>query len=381
MEYSKTQVLEALKLVKYPENGKDLLELGMIEDIKVTGNRINFSLHFKKQNNPFAGSIRKACELAIRSALGNEVEININIVSDPVTKTTGSNEIISLAGVKNIIAIASGKGGVGKSTVSVNLAVAMAKRGARVGLLDADVYGPSIPKMFSLEGEHPEFKKVGNIDIIIPIEKHGVKLLSLGFLVDPADALIWRGPMATSAIKQMITQSDWGELDYLFIDLPPGTGDIHLTIVQEIPVTGVVIVSTPQQVALADAIKGIAMFTTEKINVPVLGLVENMAWFTPAEYPENKYYIFGKDGCKNLAAEMQIDFLGQIPIVQGICDDGDAGRPSVLDENNPAGHAFIRLAENLVHSLDKRNENFEPTKRVEIEKKSLFRKLKNKKNG
>jgi ATP-binding protein involved in chromosome partitioning len=381
MEYSKTQVLDALKLVKHPENGKNLLELGMIEDIKITGNRIDFSLYFKKQNNPFAGSIRKACELAIKAALGSGVEVNISTIFDPVTKASDSAGIPALAGVKNIIAVASGKGGVGKSTISVNLAVAMAKNGASVGLFDADVYGPSIPKMFSLEGEHPSFKKVGNAEIIVPIEKHGVKLLSLGFLVDAADALIWRGPMATSAVKQLITQSDWGELDYLFIDLPPGTGDIHLTIVQEIPVTGVVIVSTPQKVALADAIKGIAMFTTEKINVPVLGLVENMAWFTPAEYPEKKYFIFGRDGCKNLAAEMHIDFLGQIPIVQGICDDGDAGRPSVLDENNPAGQAFIKLAENLVYSLDKRNKNLKPTKRVEIEKRSLFRKLKNKKNG
>ena len=309
MEHKKTQVSEALKLVKHPEYGKNLIELGMVEDIKVTGNRIEFSLHFKKQNNPFAGSINKACERAIRSVLGSEVEININTITDPVTKASESPEILALAGVKNIIVIASCKGGVGKSTISVNLAVAMAKNGASVGLLDADIYGPSIPKMFSLEGVHPSFKKVGNSEIIIPIEKHGVKLLSLGFLIDPEDALIWRGPVATSAIKQLITQSDWGELDYLFIDLPPGTGDIHLTIVQEIPVTGVVIVSTPQKVALADAIKGIAMFTTQKINVPVLGLVENMAWFTPAEYPENKYYIFGRDGCKKLAAEMQIEFL------------------------------------------------------------------------
>ncbi len=375
MEYSKEQVLEALKQVKHPENGIDLIELGMVKDIKIGGNRIDFSLHFKKPNNPFAGSIRKACELAIKSFLGDEVEINVAIISDPVIHEPKPSDNQSLAGVKNIIAIASGKGGVGKSTVSVNLAVALAKNGASVGLFDADVYGPSIPKMFSLEGEHPSVKKEGNNEIIIPVEKHGVKLLSMGFFVDPGDALIWRGPMATGAIKQLITQSDWGELDYLFIDLPPGTGDIHLTIVQEIPVTGVVIVSTPQQVALADAIKGIAMFKTDKINVPVLGLVENMAWFTPAEYPENKYYIFGKDGCKNLAAEMQIDFLGQIPIVQGICDDGDAGRPSVLDENNPAGKAFRILAENLIHSLEKRINKLDPTKKVEIKKNRLFRKF------
>jgi ATP-binding protein involved in chromosome partitioning len=370
MKYQEEKVLEALKLVKHPENGKDLVELGMIENIRITGNSVNFSLHFKKQNNPFAGSIRKACEVAIRSLLGNDVEINIAITSsDLLNPESKSVQNRSLPGVKNIIAIASGKGGVGKSTIAVNLAVAIAKNGASVGLIDADVYGPSIPKMFGLEGEKPLFRKDGNRELMIPIEKHGVKLLSVGFFVDPGDALVWRGPMATGAIKQLITQGDWGDLDYMLIDLPPGTGDIHLTIVQEIPVTGVVIVSTPQKVALADAIKGISMFTNEKINVPVLGLVENMAWFTPAEYPENKYYIFGQDGCKNLAAEMKIDFLGQIPIVQGICDDGDSGSPSALDENHPAGKAFMLLADNLIHSLEKRIKYLDATKKVEINKK------------
>jgi ATP-binding protein involved in chromosome partitioning len=380
MQYSKEQVLEALKKVKHPENGINLVELGMIEDIKITDNRAYFSLHFKKHNDPFTGSIRKACELAIKSVLGKDVEINITVTT-PDSPNQNSNSVRNhpLTGVKSIIAIASGKGGVGKSTVAVNLAVAMAKNGAGVGLIDADVYGPSIPKMFGIEGEQPLITKVGNKELMIPIEKYGVKMLSVGFFVDPGDALVWRGPMATSAIKQLITQGDWGDLDYLFIDLPPGTGDIHLTIVQEIPVTGVVIVSTPQQVALADAIKGIAMFTSDKINVPVLGLVENMAWFTPAEYPENKYYIFGKEGCKNLAADMKIDFLGQIPIVQGICDDGDAGRPSVLDVNHPAGKAFLLLADNLIHSLEKRIENLDPTRKVEISlNKRRFVKIKNK---
>ncbi len=248
------------------------------------------------------------------------------------------------SGIKNIIAVASGKGGVGKSTIAVNLAVAVAKTGASVGLVDADVYGPSLPKMFDLEGERPQIKREGEKEIIVPIEKHGVKVVSIGFFVRPEDALVWRGPMATSALKQILTQTEWGELDYLFIDMPPGTGDIHLTLVQETAVTGVVIVSTPQEVALADAVKGIAMFTGEKINVPVLGLVENMAWFTPAELPENKYYIFGNDGVKNLAEKMNIDLLGQIPLVQGIREDGDSGRPSALDENHPAGKPFEELA-------------------------------------
>ena len=367
MKDSGQQVIEALKQVKHPENGKDLIELGMAEDINIVGNRIDFTLRFKKHNDPFKGSIRKASELAIRSVLGNDIEINITLQeTDTVNQQAKPVQDHPLSGVKNIIAIASGKGGVGKSTVSVNLSVALAKMGASVGLIDADVYGPSIPKMFGLEGEQPEIIKVGNKELMVPIEKHGVKMLSVGFFVDPGDALVWRGPMATSAIKQLITQGDWGDLDYLFIDLPPGTGDIHLTIVQEVPVTGVVIVSTPQKVALADAIKGIAMFTGDKINVPVIGLVENMAWFTPAEYPENKYYIFGRDGCKNLASDMKIDFLGQIPIVQGICDDGDSGRPSALDENHPAGKAFILLADNFIHALKKRIENLDPTKRVEV---------------
>jgi ATP-binding protein involved in chromosome partitioning len=354
-------------MVRHPENGRDLTELGMIEDLITTDKSIDFTLRFKKSNDPLINSIRKACESSIRKLLGDDVVINISIPntvspnpeSGPVSKN-------ALHGVKNIIAIASGKGGVGKSTIAVNLAIAMAKKGASVGLLDADVYGPSVPKMLSLEGEKPEFSASGDKENIIPLLKYGVKVLSIGFFVDPKDALVWRGPMATGAIKQFINQADWGELDFMFIDMPPGTGDIHLTIVQEIPVTGVVIVSTPQQVALADAIKGIAMFTGEKINVPVLGLVENMAWFTPAEYPDKKYYIFGKDGCKNLADKIGIDLLGQIPLVQGICEDGDAGRPSVLDENHPAGKAFALLAEKLIRSLEKRNSLLNPTKRVEI---------------
>ena len=267
--------------------------------------------------------------------------------------------------VKHIIAVASGKGGVGKSTVAVNLAVALAKSGSSVGLIDADVYGPSIPKMFDVEGDRPSARSEDGVEWILPIEKYGVKLLSVGFFVKPEDAVVWRGPMATSALKQLISQGDWGELDYLLIDLPPGTGDVHLTMVQEVPVTGVVIVSTPQEVALADVIKGINMFTGDKIKVPVLGLVENMAWFTPEELPDNKYYIFGQEGCKKLAEKMGIPLLGQIPIVQGIRESGDSGKPVALTEN-PSGEAFRLLSEEVKKAVDKRMAELEPTQKVEI---------------
>jgi len=268
--------------------------------------------------------------------------------------------------VKNIVAVASGKGGVGKSTVAANLAVALAQSGKRVGLIDADVYGPSIPKMFDVEGERPSARTEDGVEWIAPIEKYGVKLLSVGFFIKPEDAVVWRGPMATSALKQLITQGDWGELDYLLIDLPPGTGDVHLTMVQEVPVTGVLIVSTPQDVALADVIKGINMFAGEKINVPVLGLVENMSWFTPEELPDNKYYIFGKEGCKNLAEKMGIPLLAQVPIVQGIRESGDAGKPIALSSDSSSGKAFGKLAQGLEEALNKRNMEQAPTKKVEI---------------
>ena len=271
-----------------------------------------------------------------------------------------------LPGVKNIIAIASGKGGVGKSTVSVNLAVALAKLGYRVGLLDADIFGPSVPKMFNEEDARPMLETHEAGDLIVPVEKYGVKLLSIGFFVDKNDAVVWRGGMASNALKQLISDVRWDDLDYFLIDLPPGTSDIHLTLVQTLAVTGAVIVSTPQQVALADARKGINMFRNEKINVPVLGLVENMAWFTPAELPENKYYIFGKDGVKQLAEEMQIPLLGQIPVVQSICESGDKGVPAATDENSITGNAFIRLAEEVVERTDERNSRLSETKCVEI---------------
>ena len=259
-----------------------------------------------------------------------------------------------LPGVKNIIAVSSGKGGVGKSTIAVNLAVALASKGYEVGLLDADIFGPSVPKMFGEEDYRPEVKREDENDILLPLVKYGVKILSIGFFVDPAEAVVWRGPMASNFLKQLITRGEWGDLDFLLVDLPPGTSDIHLTLVQEVPVTGAIVVSTPQEVALADAIKAISMFRSEKINVPVLGLVENMSWFTPAELPQNRYYIFGRDGCKNLSEKMDVPLLGQIPVVQSICEGGDMGHPVVLDDSI-AGKAFMELADEVAEKVNLRN--------------------------
>ncbi len=362
MNYTKEQLMEALKPVKHPEAGLNVVDMGLVKDISISGKKISLTLKFKKPNDPFAKSVSKACAGAIKAYLGEEVEIEI-ITSGFVEKEEARKP---LSGVKNIIAIASGKGGVGKSTIAVNLAVAVARSGFSVGLADADVYGPSVPKMMGMENVQPEIRLEGNTEYIVPVEKHGIKTLSIGFFIKPEDALVWRGPMATNALKQLLNQADWGDLDYLFIDMPPGTGDIHLTLVQEVPVTGAIIVSTPQQVALADAIKGIAMFRGDKINVPVLGLVENMAWFTPAELPDNKYYIFGKEGCKKLAEKLKIPLLGQIPVVQSICDDGDAGRPSVLEKRGLAWEAFESLAGKVIAEVDKRNASLDPTKKVEI---------------
>ncbi len=356
-----SSVLDSLKEVINPDNEKDIVTLDMVRDLKVEGRKVSFTLVFPKSKNPFAQSVKKSCEHQISAQLGKDIETDIKIDAQQVV-----HKERPLPNVKNIVAIASGKGGVGKSTVAVNMAVALAKLGYSVGLIDADVYGPSIPKMFDLESAKPVLKQIDGRDRIIPAEKYNVKVLSIGFFVDQKEALVWRGPMATSALKQLIHDGYWGDLDYLLIDLPPGTGDVHLTLVQSLAVTGVVIVSTPQAVALADAIKGISMFTGKSIRVPVLGLVENMAWFTPEELPDNKYYIFGKDGCKNLAAEMKVPLLGQIPLVQGIREGGDNGRPVADDENSVSGRAFMELAKETVRQVGIRNASAEPTEIVEL---------------
>jgi len=360
-------ITDALEKVRYPGTGKNLVEMGMVEDdIRIESNRVSFSILFEKPNDPFIKSIVKAAETAILTYIDDGIDIKGNI--QVKIKQTHPPEEPShlLPDVKNIVAIASGKGGVGKSTVAANLAVALAQLGYKVGLLDADIYGPSVPKMFDEEEARPVLEKIDEKDWIIPVEKYGIKILSIGFFVNKKDALVWRGTMASNALRQLISDARWGELDYFLIDLPPGTSDIHLTLVQTLAVTGVIVVTTPQEVALADARKGVDMFAGEKINVPVLGIVENMAWFTPAELPDNKYYLFGKEGGKRLAEELRIPLLGQIPIVQSICEGGDAGKPVALDENSITGFAFQKLAHQMVEQVDFRNTHYEATRRVMV---------------
>lgn len=358
-------VTDALRTVNYPGSSEDVVSMDMVQEIRIAGQRINFSLVFQKSNDPNIESLVVACEEAIKKYLGGQVEIENNIT----VKFLHDMERPVLPGVKNIVAVASGKGGVGKSTVAVNLAVALANTGAKVGLIDADIFGPSIPKMFGTEFTRPLGEKVNGKDMIVPVEKFGVKFLSIGFFVEPENAIIWRGPMASNALKQLIMDALWGELDYMLIDLPPGTSDIHLTMVQTLPVTGAVIVTTPQEVALADVIRGTSMFQSKSIDVPVLGLVENMSWFTPAELPDNKYYIFGKDGGKMLAEKLGINLLGQIPIVQSIREGGDEGVPTASVPESVTGMAFAGVAKNLMHQLHLRNIQRAPTKKVKITRK------------
>jgi len=362
MSYTEKQITDVLKLVKYPGSDQNIIGLDMVQKLEIEGKKISFDLIFQKSNDENIIQIKKACVANILRFVGKDADIKGNIKVKAIHMI---EEAKPLSSVKNIIAIASGKGGVGKSTVASNLAVALAKKGASVGLIDADIFGPSIPKMFNAEGARPKLIKVDDKDLIEPFEKHGVKLLSIGFFVDPKQATVWRGPMASNALKQMIEEGNWGELDFVLIDLPPGTSDIHLTMVQTVPVTGAVIVSTPQDVALADVIKGIDMFEGAGVKVPVLGLIENMAWFTPEELPENKYYIFGKDGCKNLAKEKNIELLGQIPIVQSIREAGDSGQPAALNENSIVGQTFAKIADKLITETEIRNK-LEATKKVII---------------
>lgn len=360
-------ILDALKNVRYPASGKNIVDAGMVEDdIRIDGNKVSFSLIFDKPTDPFIKSIVRAAESAIETYISPEVEIKGNIAVK--TRTTLPQPAAKpLAQVKNIIGVSSGKGGVGKSTVASNLAVALAREGYRVGLLDADIFGPSMPKMFGVEDDELYMHQVDGRQLIIPIEKYGVKMLSIGFLVDKNSPVLWRGSMASNALRQLITDADWGELDYFIIDMPPGTSDIHLTLVQTLAITGVVIVSTPQQVALADARKGIAMFTGDKVNVPILGLVENMAWFTPAQHPDERYYIFGRDGGVELAKELGVRLLAQIPLVTDVCDDGDAGTPIALKDTVMA-HEFIHLAHEVTDAVAQRNEQLPPTQKVELKK-------------
>lgn len=379
MSYSEEQVLDALRKVEHPDKKKNIVDLKMINDIEISGKKIQFSLIFDKSNDPFIKSLRKACVKSIKEHLGEDVQIegNINVVArqkvepqkmDTQKKKSSGQETIDLPGVKNIIAIASGKGGVGKSMVASNLAVSLAQTGAKVALVDADIHGPSVPMMFDVVNERPEATQVNEKTKVLPLEKYGIKLLSIGFFVDPDQALIWRGPMASNALKQLFTEAEWGEADYLILDLPPGTSDIHLTLVQSMAVTGAVIVTTPQEVAVTDARKGVSMFQQEKINVPVLGIVENMAYFSPEDLPEEKkYYLFGKEGGKKLADSLDIPLLGQIPIDEQIMQGGEKGKPSALDWDTQIGKAFKEIAENTIEQVEIRNETMDPTEIVKID--------------
>lgn len=362
MSITREEILKALGTVEDPDLKKDLVTLNMIKDLTVEDEKISFSVVLTTPACPLKELIKKNCIGAIQKVAGESIEIVINMTSNV---TTTRNNSLLLPNVKNIIAVASGKGGVGKSTVTANLAVALAKSGAHVGIIDADIFGPSIPTMFNCEFEKPTVVKKGEKNMIVPIQQYGVKLVSIGFLTPAEGAIVWRGPMASSALKQFIGDTEWGELDYLLIDLPPGTSDIHLTLVQSVPVTGAVVVTTPQKVALADARKGLAMFKQPQINVPVLGVVENMAYFTPEELPDNKYYLFGKDGGKKLSEESEVDLLGQIPLVQSIRESGDNGYPAVM-KDGPVEKAFTELAQAVARQVAIRNASKEKTKIVEM---------------
>lgn len=345
-------IIAILSKIVHPEYDQDIVSLGIVENLSIENKKVTFRLVFKRSNDPFAASIKKACEQAILTVFP-DIQLNImQLVRDTDKKPEKKADAdpTGLKDVKHIIAVASGKGGVGKSTISVNLAITLAQKGYKVGLVDADIYGPSIPKMMGLENARPMMVEIDGEELIEPAANYGIKTLSIGFFIDPEDPLIWRGPMSISALKQLTKQGAWGKLDFLLIDLPPGTGDIHLSMVSEMKLSGAVIVSTPQDVALADAIKAINMFRQDKIDVPVLGIVENMAWFTPEELPENKYYIFGKEGAKKLAQKMDIPLLGEVPIVQSIREGGDEGRPATL-ANPIISRAFQEIADNLVKQV------------------------------
>ena len=357
-------ILKALGNVQEPDLGKDLVTLNMVKDIVIDGDKVSFTVVLTTPACPLKDLIMNACINAVKLLVNKEAVVTVNFTSNTSSNRKDAKTI--LKGVRNIIAVVSGKGGVGKSTVAGNLALSLAQGGAAVGLLDADIYGPSQHIMFGVRGARPLMKEVDGKGIMVPIEKFGIKMMSIGLLVDEKQAVVWRGPMASSAIRQFVSDVDWGELDYLVIDMPPGTGDIHLTIVQTVPVTGVIVVTTPQTVALADAKKGIAMFSQAQLKVPIIGLVENMSYFTPAELPDNKYYIFGKDGGKNLAEEFDIPFIGQIPLVQSIREGGDIGVPIMASDDVVTKKAFMDFAGNAARGIAIRNANLEPTQIQEM---------------
>jgi ATP-binding protein involved in chromosome partitioning len=358
------EILKALSNVQEPDLGKDLVTLNMIQDVKIDGDAVSFTIVLTTPACPMKDLMKNASENAIKLLVNSKAKVQVNFTSN--TTSLRKDEKAVLSKVKNIIAVVSGKGGVGKSTVAANLALALSEGGAKVGLMDADIYGPSVPIMFGVRGQRPLMKDEGGKGVIIPLDQYGIKIMSIGLLVDEKDAVVWRGPMASSAIRQFITDVDWGELDYLVIDMPPGTGDIHLTIMQTVPVTGVVIVTTPQQVALADAKKAIAMFGQANVNVPIVGLVENMAYFTPAELPDNKYYLFGKEGGLKLASEYDLSFLGQIPLVQSIREGGDEGVPAMVGKDAVSKEAFRTFVGNAVRQIAIRNANLPKTATITV---------------
>ncbi len=347
------KILEALSNVQEPDLGKDLVTLNMVKDIEINGNDVSFTVVLTTPACPLKDMIRNACVNAVKLLVNKDAVVNVNFTAQTTSNRQDQGAV--LPKVKNIIAVVSGKGGVGKSTVAANLALAFSQGGAKVGLMDADIYGPSVPIMFGVRGERPMMKQVGDKGMIVPLERFGIKLMSIGLLVDEKNAVVWRGPMASSAIRQFVTDVLWDELDYLVIDMPPGTGDIHLTLLQLVPVTGIVVVSTPQDVALADAKKAIAMFGQAQIKVPIIGLVENMSYFTPAELPQNKYYIFGKEGGKRLADEYDIPFLGEIPLVQSIREGGDIGVPIMVGDDKISKKAFEDFASTTVRNISVKN--------------------------
>ena len=361
---TKENILQALSTVQEPDLGKDIVTLNMVKDIVIDNAYVSFTVVLTTPACPLKDLIKNACIEAIRKQVKPDAVVKVNFTSSTTSKRTDAGVV--LPRVKNVIAVVSGKGGVGKSTVAANLAIAIAKGGARTGLMDADIYGPSVPIMFGVRGERPMMKEVQGKGMIVPLEKYGIRLMSIGLLVDEKNAVVWRGPMASSAIRQFVTDVDWGELDYLVIDMPPGTGDIHLTLMQQVPVTGAIIVTTPQEVALADAKKGVAMFAQAQLNIPIIGLVENMSYFTPAELPGNRYYIFGKDGGRRLADEYELPFLGQIPLVQSIREGGDKGLPAMLGEDEISRKAFEEFAAHVVRSISMKNADLPAQKVAEI---------------